>query len=69
MVQDSKDEGGDLKHNRTRRSSDSKETNQTDLAQVHPGQGLLQSSRVDEAFGVDVGVKDKQKIVAVRKID
>ena len=45
------------------------ETEEADDGEVDAGGGLLEGAWVDQALGVDVGVVDVEKIVAVGQID
>lgn len=73
MVKNRKDEEEDHQNKRTestdgRSGCDSEETNEAQLRNVKTDKQLLQSARVDAAFGVDVSVIDEKQVVTVGEV-
>ena len=69
MVEDSENEEDYLEDERANGGSDSKETDQADLAKVDTSEDLLKRAWVDETTGVNVGIVDKEEVVLVGEVE
>lgn len=69
VEEDDEDEEDNHEDDGARCGFDAEQADEADDGEVGAGGGLLQSARVDETLGVDAGVDDEQKIVAISEVD
>ena len=65
MVDDCDEEKDSGQDSRSGGFAETEESNQTELGQVDACQQVLQSTGIAFAFGVDFGLDDEKKVVAV----
>ena len=68
MKKDRCDQKDDHENERTRGLSDTEEADETKDGQVDTSRDLLQSTWIDQAFGVDLDIIDKKHIIPIGKI-
>lgn len=68
MEQDDENKKGDHQDQGSDRGFDSKKRNETSHADVRSSGGLLQRTGIDESLGIDIGIENKQQVIAVGEI-
>jgi hypothetical protein len=68
VVEDGEDQEDDHADQRTWGFGNAEEADETNFSQVDSGQGLLECAWVEQALGVDFGVRDEEDVVSVREV-